>query len=162
MKLELKVLGTLRTYCTRPNGQYPAPADFLTLGPPDMPVKSIEVESHKTYQTKTVTWFYPYKRLAINTEGGPMERFTVPLHCKSPRISESDATEQHIKIRSLITNGNQTKYVFDCKRGMMSLPMLGEDDPAKATMYSVQGGGFESHYFLICCRVTHESPYLPE
>ena len=54
--------------------------------------------------------------LAINTEGGPMERFTVPLHCKSPRISESDATEQHIKIRSLITNGNQTKYVFDCKR----------------------------------------------
>jgi hypothetical protein len=42
MKLELKVLGTRRTYCMRLDGKYPTLADLLTLGPPNMPVKSIE------------------------------------------------------------------------------------------------------------------------
>jgi hypothetical protein len=45
MKFKLKVLSTLQTYCTRPDGQYPAPADVLTLGTPDIPIKSIEVKS---------------------------------------------------------------------------------------------------------------------
>ena len=46
MKLELKALATLQTYCSRPDGQYPPPADLFTLGPPEMPVKSIEVETN--------------------------------------------------------------------------------------------------------------------
>jgi hypothetical protein len=62
MKLKLKALGTLRTYCSRPAGQYEAPADLLTLGPPDMPVQNIEVS---TRQGKLVLWSFPYKRLAI-------------------------------------------------------------------------------------------------
>jgi hypothetical protein len=43
MKLKLKVLATLRTFCGKPAGKYPAPADVFTLGPPDLPVESIEV-----------------------------------------------------------------------------------------------------------------------
>jgi hypothetical protein len=46
MKFELKVLGILRTYCSRPDGEYPAPADAFALGPPDMEVKSIKVTSN--------------------------------------------------------------------------------------------------------------------
>jgi hypothetical protein len=32
MKLELKVLDTLRTYCNRPDGKYSPPVDIFTLG----------------------------------------------------------------------------------------------------------------------------------
>ena len=48
MKLKLKVLDTLRTYCKQPNGKYLAPTDLLTLGPPDMEIENIEVQ--------TVSW----------------------------------------------------------------------------------------------------------
>jgi hypothetical protein len=92
MKLKLKVLDTLRVYCTRPDGNYPAPADIFTLGPPDMPVKSIEVKSiqsnrsGKTYRSKTVLWFYPYKRLAWDTAGGP-EEFFAGLYAVGGRLT---------------------------------------------------------------------------
>jgi hypothetical protein len=160
MKLKLQGLATLQTYCARPDGQYPAPADLLTLGPPDMAVKSIKVESHKTYQTRTVEWDYPYKRLALKTQGGEVERFNV-LHCKSPKESEADVTKLNLEQRSSITNGYQSKYVFDCKRGMMSVPLFGDDDPAKALMFTAQGGFFRD-YVTVCHKVTHETPYLPE
>ncbi len=64
MKFELTVLGTLRNYCTRAVGNYPAPSDVLTLGPPDMPVYSIKVESPqlkragKSYPNKVASWKY--------------------------------------------------------------------------------------------------------
>jgi len=45
MKLELKALAILRTYCARADGEYPAPSDVFTLGPPDMPVELIVVKS---------------------------------------------------------------------------------------------------------------------
>jgi hypothetical protein len=45
MKLKLKVLDTLRTHCKQPSGTYPAPTDLFILGPPDMDVESIEVQS---------------------------------------------------------------------------------------------------------------------
>ena len=45
MKFELKTLQTLRQYCARPDGKYAAPTDLLQLGPPDLPVQQIEVDS---------------------------------------------------------------------------------------------------------------------
>jgi hypothetical protein len=41
MKFELKALQTLRQYCVRPGGKYPAPAELLQLGPPDEPVDQL-------------------------------------------------------------------------------------------------------------------------
>ena len=160
MKFKLKVLDTLRKYCTRPEGEYLAPADLFTLGPPDMPVTSIEVESSKKYRTRTVNWFYPYKRFALHTKAGIEERSFIPLHCKSSVIGASDTAKQIMEIRSSITNGSPSKYVFDCRRGMMSFPLLG-DDPAKAIMYSVQGIS-NRDYVRVCYKVTHEWPYLSQ
>ena len=45
IRFELRVLTTLNTYCARPDGKYPTPADLLTLGRPDSPVKNIEVQT---------------------------------------------------------------------------------------------------------------------
>ena len=75
MKLGLKVLDTLRTYCNDPDWKYPAPTDLFTLGPPDMPIRSIEVTSSQTqlagrnYPFKMVSWPYPYTRLATQIQG---------------------------------------------------------------------------------------------
>jgi hypothetical protein len=68
MRFELKVLDTLRSRGARPEGKYPAPADLLTLGPPNMPVQNIEVRSTTLYgssRSKLVEWQYPYTRLAL-------------------------------------------------------------------------------------------------
>ena len=86
MKLELQALATLKTYCARPDGKYPAPADLLTLGPPDMPVKSVEVESYKEHQTRAVMWFYPYKRLA-SEERGVIQQQPTNVICESPKVN---------------------------------------------------------------------------
>jgi hypothetical protein len=81
MQLELKVLDTLRIYCKRPDGKYPAPNDLFTSGPPDLPIKDIEVETksykdhqekthqEKTHQEKTASWHYPYERFAERWRG---------------------------------------------------------------------------------------------
>ena len=55
MKLELKVLDTLRTYCEQPDGKYPAPTDLFVLGPPDLPIATIHrrvagVTSHPPFR----------------------------------------------------------------------------------------------------------------
>ena len=161
MKLELTALGTLQSYCTHPDGAYPAPAELLTLGPPDMPVRNIEVESAKKNKVRSVNWFYPYKRLALQTTAGIEERFTIPVPCVSSKLSKSDVQRWILETRAVITNGTQAKYQFDCKRGMMSIPIFGEDDPAKAQMVFAQGGWLRD-YVLVCNKVTNEFPFLPE
>jgi hypothetical protein len=72
MKFELKALDTLRSYCKRPDGSYPPPTYIFSLGPPDLPIKSIEVKSSQTKlgQFKSATWHYPYKRLAFEDRDG--------------------------------------------------------------------------------------------
>ena len=45
MRFRLKLLATLQSHCARQEGSYPAPAEVFTLGPPDMPVEEIEVET---------------------------------------------------------------------------------------------------------------------
>ena len=162
MKFELTVLYTLRDYCTRPDGKYPAPAELLTLGPADMPVKSVEVESHKKYQTRTVDWSYPYKRFALETTAGLIEGPMLPLFCESPKVNKSDVTRHISEGRSVITNGVRSKSLYDCKRGMVSLQIFGEDDSAKATMAGVPKGSRAFKYYLsVCWAVTHEVPTCP-
>jgi hypothetical protein len=123
-----------------------------------MPVESIEVESHKKYHARTVNWSYPYKRLAIKTTSGLIEHPFIPLHCET---SKSEAKEHWLEARAVVTNGTRSKYQFDCKRGMISAPIFGDDDPAKALMFGAQGG-FRGEYLAVCYKVTHEWPYLPE
>ena len=70
MKLELKVLDALRSYCKRSDGHYPPPSDFLTLGSPDMQIKAIDVVTYSppiAGTSKAVYWYYPYERLTIHT-----------------------------------------------------------------------------------------------
>ena len=151
MNLELQVLGVLRTYCGRPDGKYPVPDDVFTLGPPDMPIKSIDVISNFTDKAnpfKRVLWSYPYKRL---------EKHLAFLTCRQWSRTEDELFWEH---RSLITNGNQAKYLFDCRRGLMGLVLAGSD-LAKITTFPVQGG-FLRDYLSICYHLMHEQPYLPK
>jgi hypothetical protein len=157
MNLELKALATLQTYCARTDGTYPAAADLLTLGPPDMPVKNIEVESHATSETRTVTWYYPYKKLASKEKGELQERWTL-VHCESAKVSAANVINKNREARLLITNGSSTKYIFDCKRELMGFLFSGENDPAKVQMFPVRGG-LDFWYVAVCLKVTHETPY---
>jgi hypothetical protein len=161
MRLELKVLDSLRTYCSQPDGRYPPPTSLFALGAPDMPVKNIEVQSSQTklmgttIQTKVVTWFYPYRRLAFTTTEGPEQRYSM-LHCKGvPQTNDN-----YRQLRAMITNGNRAKYVFDCRRGMMGLLFLEDEDLSKVTMEVVpRETRMSDFYRSICYRVTHELPY---
>jgi hypothetical protein len=73
MKFELNTLTSLKSYCTRPDGKYPAPSDLFQLGQPDLPVGQIEVETHAP--DKWVFWKYPYRRLERNP--------AISFHCKT-------------------------------------------------------------------------------
>jgi hypothetical protein len=165
MKLELKVLDTLRTYCGRPDGKYPPPVDVFTLGPPDLPVESIEVKSDqrpvagKTNPYKVVLLSYPYTRLGHSRQG-KIEPDLGYLVCKQASETESELYEEH---RSSIMNGFRSKELFDCKRGLAGVFHRDEDDPAKATTYVVRPDTYAYRYYLgVCRRVMHELPYLPE
>jgi hypothetical protein len=163
MKLELKVLATLRTYCARADGEYPAPADVFTLGPPDMPVVSIEVKSgqlktvDKTYQTKHAFWSFPYVRLALNPRGG-LEQYPISFHCKNIFQTEE---QEYWESRALIMNGIQSKSLYDCKRGLHGSFVRLDDDPSKAVTGFVRNGSMASKFYLsVCQAVTHEAPYV--
>lgn len=165
MKLELKVLSTLRTYCSRPDGEYPAPTDVFTLGRPDMPVKNVEVITKqtqlagKTYPFKMISWSYPYMKLARKSQG-QTEQSLAFLHCKQWDETEEKLYSEH---RAAITNGFRSKELFDCKRGQTGMFIHEEDDPAKAITGFVRSGTYRHQYYLgVCYRVTHELPYDPE
>jgi len=149
MKFELKVLTTLKSYCARPDGKYPPPADIFTLGPPDMPVENIAVQSPAD---KNAYWLYPYKRL----EGGAQV-----LTCRAkPKTEEQWFMEQ----RANITNGFQWKKLVDCRRGLMgTFYSSDDDDPSKVIVGVIRPGTVgEDEYLRICLAVMHERPYLPE
>ena len=157
MTLQLKALDTLRTYCARPAGKYPAPADLLTLGRPDMPVESIVVKISRT--SKWVYWSYPYKRLAMSTEQGLDEKGTI-LYCREQSKTEA---QFFLERRAQITNGSRMKHLFDCRRGLAGMFFDNNDDPSKAITSPVRRGTFgEDKYFRVCLAVMNEMPYLPE
>jgi hypothetical protein len=165
MKLELKVLSALRGYCSRSDGKYPAPTDVFTLGPPDMPVESVEVKSKqsnlagRTYPFKMVSWSYPYMKLALKLKGGTEQRIAF-LTCKQWDETEDKLYSEH---RASIMNGIRSKELFDCKRGQTGIFLHEEDDPVKAITGFVRSGTYSAQYYLgVCYRVMHEMPYDPE
>ena len=85
MKLELKVLDTLRTCCKEPDGTYPAPTDLFALGPPDLPI--------------------PCDRLAGHLVNGRVVQKEMDLQCKDGLADEGF----YFAKRASIMNGYQTK-----------------------------------------------------
>jgi len=148
MKYKLTAFDTLQKFCTRTAKKYPVPVEIFTLGPPDMQIENIEVKV--TPSRKIVWWSDPYQRLAAKTPGGLVQNFDV-VFC--------DQTQES---RSEITNGLQSKELFDCKRGLVGFFLDANDDPAQAIPYFVSPGtrGFR-HYLSVCYSVTHEVPFQP-
>ena len=144
MKFELNTLTALKSYCTRPDGKYPAPSDLFQLGQPDLPVEQIEVGTHAP--DKWVFWKYPYRRL--EQEHNP----AISFHCNAFGQSYN-----------MITNGFRDKEVFDCKRGLRSWFNDESDDPRNAFMMPVKSGTNGWRWYDSVCRaVTHEEPHQPE
>jgi len=162
MKLELRTLDTLRTFCTRPDGKYPAPADIFALGPPDMPVKDIELQTSRPNRggqtNKSVFWHYPYQRLASKVLGRLEERF-VYLSCWSE--SETGA-QMYAEQRSRITNGSRAPQLFDCRHGLIGLFLQEDDDPSEALTTAVSPHTYEeARYQRVCHAVMRETPFMP-
>jgi len=169
MTFELKALNTLRSYCKRSDGSYPPPTDLFTLGPPDLPIKNIEVKSSQTKlgQFKSATWSYPYKKFAIEDPGEFVQEEDY-FYCRDGTTrNEGDL---YLKKRASITNGEQTKEMFDCKRGLRGDFVTLDDetpgpdrfwpsDPAKVGMDVVRPhSNGDLLYQSICLRVMHEKP----
>jgi hypothetical protein len=123
MKFELSVIGILSHYCSRPVGNYPAaPEKLPSFGTPDLPFKDIEVMSQE--HVKTVFWYYPYKKLAMGAW----------LNC-----GRGSPNQAYLKKRADITNGFSSKFLIDCRRGLMSAPLFGDADLAKVLMLPPKG-----------------------
>ena len=182
MRFELNALASLRSYCNRPDGSYAPPTDLFTLGPPDLPIKNVEVKSsqsefalpsgsRRTRQFKYATWHYPYKRLAVEDRGW-FSQEEVYFLCKDG--SGRNERDLYEKNRTAITNGTRHKELFDCKRGLEGhFVTLDEEldepvrywpaDPAKVDMSVVPPHSYlDLWYSGICLRVMHEKPYSPE
>jgi hypothetical protein len=166
MKLELKVLSALGGYCDRVDGKYPAPTDVFTLGPPDMPVESIEVKSGqtnvagRTFPFKTISWSYPYLKIALKFENHPAQQQSTSLACNQSGKAEEVLYEQR---RTFIMNGLRSKELFDCKRGLAGSFLNEADDPAKAFTSFVRPNTYMAQYYLgVCTRVMHELPFNHE
>ena len=156
MKFKLNVLDILRTYCARADGKYPAPENIFTLGPPDMPVQSIDVGSNPTNLAKRILWSYPYRRLAVSMDHGLEQTFDI-LSCKQKSGKEDMSSW------NMITNGTRQKILFDCKRGVMGFFFL-DEKTEQPTLTGIVPKGTQvfEQYLSVCRAVTHEAPYMPE
>ncbi len=173
MAFELKALDTLRTYCKGPDGKYPPPTDVFTLGPPDLPVKSIEVKTKnyessagRTDQYKTASWDYPYKRFAHEERDGTFFQWEIVLTCKYGHQNEWDLYREK---RAEITNGERARQLFDCKRGLhdfFGVPFIDGREPSAALMQKMMHPQLvkpgNQLYRSVCLQVTHEQPYSTE
>jgi hypothetical protein len=168
MSLELKVLDTLRrSYCKRPDGKYPPPTELFTLGEPDLPIASIEIESKSginngiKYDWKKASWKYPNKKFAIEDqrygEFSPVEGFLV---CKD---RDRDEWELFREQQKSITDGQRNKEVFDCKRALWGYLGLVDIDPARINVDKVRPHTLgDALYRKVCQKVTHQTPYQSE
>jgi hypothetical protein len=164
MRFKLNALDTLRALCNRSDGQYPAPAGLLTLGEPDMPVKTIRVRTGSNQagrDEKTVEWAVPYRRLANpNGRGGLKEEvsFVVCWGGNPP-----DGNQWYSEERNAIMTTSSVKYLFDCDRGVMGSFVDDRDDASKALMGSVRTGfrigGMVRDYLAVCQKVTGKDPW---
>jgi hypothetical protein len=94
MRFELKVLDILRSHCVRQVGFYPAPAEVFILGPPDMPVKDIEVKINPpttgTKSLKVASWWLPYFK-TMDGAGPGYESY----RCNPPYRTETEEYLDH-------------------------------------------------------------------
>jgi hypothetical protein len=149
MRFELKVLDTLRSHCARQAGSYPAPAEVFTLGPPDMPLKDIEVQLQPT-GTKIVFWLQPYTKTMVGN-GSRIQTYL----CNPKNHNEID---EYWERRNVILNGAKNRVLFDCNRGLM-----GDLFDNKLQVYTVPKGTVgELYYYRVCKAVTKKDPYLSE
>jgi hypothetical protein len=142
----------LRVMGERP-AKYPAPTDLLQLGPPDLPVQQIEVESGESHANgyKMISWKYPYRGLSA--------KYGSWLHCKLGSRTENDL---FMESYNLITNGFRSKEIYDCERGLSGSLLDENDDPTKALISPVRPGTYgEDYYRTVCLAVMHQEPYLP-
>ena len=161
--LKMKALDTLRSYCSRPDGEYEAPEDMLTLGSPDMPVAKIELQSRKVkiankeYPSKIAIWTFPYDGLAVHHEDGRVEQYPAWFDCQSPLETQEEA---YAEARSSIMNGNQEKEMYDCRRFVMGVFSRLDEDASKAFTFAPRGG-YLDRYMSVCYAVTGKVPYTP-
>jgi hypothetical protein len=159
MTLELKVLDTLRTYCTRPDGKYPPPTTLFTSGQPDLPITNIEVKRYKDNQSKTASWQYPYKRFAVEHLGEFITEDAL-LICKE---GSRDEWELFREQKKSITDGERHKEVFDCRRALWGYFPSENVDAGQIQLNKVSPDtNGDLVYRDICLKVTHETPYQSE
>jgi hypothetical protein len=162
MRFKLKVLDALRSHCARPAGTYPSPTEVFTLGPPDMPVKDIEVTIwpgtwHGTKDhMKTASWRLPYIKTMVGEGAG-----YVSYRCNQPYHSEET---EYFDDRNSILNGTKIKVLFDCNRGLQgNFFDADEHDYRKALIHPIPKGTVgEAYYIGVCRAVTGKDPYLSE
>jgi hypothetical protein len=163
MNLRLKVLDTLRTYCGRSEGQYPAPATLFALGAPDLPVQPIEVTSNRkevetlgAHPHKWVNWRLPYGQLGIRNRDGMIYQSQESMFCGSGGENDDSAHRS-------VMNGTRLKYLYDCRRGLEGTFINLNNDSSEARISPVRVGTIaEDHYLAVCRRVTGKEPYHPK
>jgi hypothetical protein len=91
LRLKLAVVTTLKSYCDRPDGEYPPAPELLILGSPDMPLENIKVKTKLESKPpfKNVLWSLLYRRLALNVPKGPQEQISF-FDCSGPAIESTD------------------------------------------------------------------------
>jgi hypothetical protein len=152
MKFELNAITTMRNYCKRPVGNYPAPSDLFQLGQPDLPVPQIKVTGSKNGRAEAVSWEYPYQLL--KTIHGNW------VSCEEPGHTAIFGFAERYK---RITNGYRAKWIWDCTRGLWDNFMGENDDPTKSHFSPVEKGTNAWWFYQAVCRAaTHEEPYQPE
>lgn len=155
MRFRLKVLDTLRLYCSRPDGKYEPPTDLFLLGPPDMPINKIEVTTSGTQgRSKNIEWSLPYRTMAI----GDRENVEV-FGCQG--MGGESMEQEYSEMRAILMNGITSKELYDCNNGVMGEFVNVEDPPSKAITTTNIRGAFMDAYLRLCHAITGQMPFLP-
>jgi hypothetical protein len=158
MRFRLKVLDTLRSYCSKPDGQYEPPSEIFLLGTPDMPIKKIEVTTKPVSGTarrfKNVVWRLPYQAMAIGAEEN-----VGFFDCEGPNVDSIE--KEYNESRADIMNGTTSKELYDCNNGVMGTFIHVEDPLSKAHTTTNIGGSFMTAYLRLCRAITGQYPFLP-
>lgn len=155
MRYKMNVLSAMRDYCKRVPKQYEPPSEISSFGTPDMALKNVEVSE------SMVTWYYPYKKFAVETTGGLIE-ISDNLFCRDGK----GRTEAELFSRawSWQVNGFRQKEFYDCRRGLVGSFLKIDDGLEKAFIHPVATDMATRRYaifWVLCSKVTHEAPYEP-
>jgi hypothetical protein len=159
IRLELAVLATLKSYCSKPDGEYAPPPELFTLGNPDMPIEKIQVKTQPGRKPfKNAVWYLPYRRLALNYPNGPQEK-TSFFDCEGPAVDSIN--KEYDGLKSYIMNGIASKELYDCRHGIMGLFLNADDPPSKAITGTNIKGAYLAAYLRLCVAIVGSLPYMP-